>query len=116
MVFPTPNGTHVINSTYVMTPAKMESDGDFFVGGPLESEAILQCCLAIAENQEDEVLGIETQKAVEMLQALIRKDKADSPDTVGPVVDGNIGGASIVDLRTWWIPSATFNIYGNELT
>lgn len=115
VVYPTPNGTHVINSTYVMTPAKLENDGDFFIGGPLESEAILQCCLAIAENQEDEVLGIETQRAVEMIQSLIRKDKGGSPDTVGEVRDGNIGRTSIMDYRVWWIPTATFNIYGNEI-
>ncbi len=115
VVYPTPNGTHIINSTYVMTPSKMEQDGDFFIGGPLESEAILQCCLAVAENQEDEVLGVETQKAVEMIQSLIRKDKGESPDTVGEVIDGNIGGASIMDYRAWWIPTATFTIYGTDI-
>ena len=115
VTYPTSNSTYVINSTYIMTPAKLENDGDFFIGGPLESEAILQCCLAVAENQEDELIGVETQKAVDMIQSLIRKDKGESPDTVGEVRDGNIGRRSIMDYRTWWIPTATFTVYGNDI-
>lgn len=115
VVYPTPSNRLVVNSTYVMTPAKLEDDGDFFIGGPLESDVILQCCLAVAENDEDEVIGIETQKAVEMMQSLIRKDKGESPDTVGEVRDGNLGKASLLDYRSYWIPTETFTVYGIEI-
>ena len=63
---------------------------------------ILQCCLAVAENQEDEKIGVETKKAIDLIQALIRKDKGESPDTVGRVRDTGMNQASIFDYRSFW--------------
>ncbi|MBW1931467.1 MAG: hypothetical protein JRI56_00270 [Deltaproteobacteria bacterium] len=116
VVYPTPNGSYTINTTYVMTPAKPENDDDYFIGGPLESEVILQCCLAVAENEQDEVIGVETQRAVDMLQALIRKDKGESPNTVGMVYDRNIGfNYDPMFYRRYWIPRGTWTVYGQEI-
>lgn len=113
--YPTPTARSIVNCTYVMTPSKPEDATDYFIGGPLESEVILQCCLAIAENQEDEKIGVETQKAVQLIQALIRKDKGIAPDTVGFVHDASIGMGSILDYRSYWIPSGVFTVYGQEI-
>lgn len=113
--YPTPTARSIVNCTYVMTPDKPEATTDYFIGGPLESEVILQCCLAIAENQEDEKIGVETQKAVQMIQALIRKDKGIAPDTVGTVHDANIIAGSIFNYRNYWIPSGTYTVYGQEI-
>ncbi len=113
--YPTPTARSIVNSTYVMTPDKPVDDTDFFIGGPLESEVILQCCLAIAENQEDEKIGVETKKAVDLLQALIRKDKGIAPDTVGTVHDANIIAGSVFNYRNYWIPSGTYTVYGQEI-
>lgn len=115
IVYPTPTAVSVINSTYVMMPDKPEQDADYFIGGPLDSECIVQCCLAIAENQEDEKLGVETQRAVDMIQALIKDDKGVAPDTVGEMRDGNIRLGSIFDYRKYWIPRGTITVYGQEL-
>ncbi len=115
IVYPTPSARSVINSTYVMMPDRPEANDDYFIGGPLESECILQCCLGVAENQEDEKIGVETQKAVELIQFLIKKDKGVAPDTVGSVHDSNIRRSSIFDYRSYWIPSGTFMVYGNEI-
>ena len=115
IVYPTPTATSVLNSTYVMLPDRPEADTDYFIGGPLESECILQCCLAIAENQEDEKIGVETQKAVELIQTLIRKDKGVAPDTVGEVHDGGINRGSVFDYRKYWIPRGSITVYGQEL-
>lgn len=115
IVYPTPSTNSLVNCTYVMTPEKPTEDTDFFIGGPLESECILQCCIAIAENQEDERIGVETQKAVELIQALIKKDKAVAPDTVGDVVDGNLAGVGLLEYRDYWINSGTWTVYGQEI-
>ncbi len=115
IVYPTPVNRSVVNSTYVMTPDKPEATTDYFVGGPVESEAILQCCLAVAENQEDEKIGVETKKAVDLIQALIRKDKGSAPDTVGQVRDTGMNQASLFDYRSHWIPSGVYTVYGQEI-
>lgn len=115
IVYPTPNNRSVINSTYVMTPDKPEATTDYFVGGPVESEAILQCCLAVAENQEDEKIGVETRKAIDLIQALIKKDKGEAPDTVGQVRDTGMNQGSLFDYRAWWIPSGVYTVYGFEI-
>jgi hypothetical protein len=115
IVYPTPTNRSILNCTYVMTPDKPESDGDFFIGGVLESDAILQCCLGVAENEQDEVLGVQTKKAIDMVQSLIRKDKGIAPDTVGQMVDGNIRQTSMMDYRRFWIPRGTYTVYGQEI-
>lgn len=115
IVYPTPVNRSVVNSTYVMTPDKPETTTDYFVGGPVESEAILQCCLAVAENQEDEKIGVETKKAIDLIQALIKKDKGEAPDTVGRVRDTGLNQGSIFDYRSYWIPSGTYMVYGHEI-
>ena len=115
VLYPTPSAAYELIGYYIITPAKPESDGDFFIGGPLESDAILQCCLAVAENDEDEQMGVQTERAVEMLHTLIRKDSGDSPDSVGFVVDGNLDVGSLFDYRKWWIPRGPHTVYGYEL-
>ncbi len=115
LVYPTPVNRSVVNSTYVSTPDKPEATTDYFIGGPIESEVILQCCLAVAEFQEDEKIGVETKTAVDLVQALIRKDKGDSPDTVGMVRDTGLNQASLFDYRAHWIPSGTYTVYGTEI-
>lgn len=115
IVYPTPSERSVVNCTYVMTPDKPDTTTDYFIGGPVESEAILQCCLAVAENQEDEKIGVETKKAIDLIQALIRKDKGEAPDTVGQVRDTGMSSGSIFDYRDHWIPSGTYTVYGYEI-
>jgi hypothetical protein len=115
IMYPTPTTSIVANCTYVMAPPKPTEDADYFIGGQLESDVIMQCALAVAENEEDEVIGVETQRAVEMIQALIRKDKGIAPDTVGRMRDSNIDMVSTMDYRALWIPKGTFTVYGFEV-
>lgn len=115
IVYPTPSNRSVVNCTYVMTPDKPDTTTDYFIGGPVESEVILQCCLAVAENQEDEKIGVETKKAIDLIQALIKKDSGEAPDTVGQMRDTGMSSGSMFDYRNHWIPSGTFTVYGYEI-
>lgn len=115
IVYPTPTARSVINSTYVFTPDLPEKDTDYFIGNAQESECILQCCIAIAENQEDEVIGIQTQKAVEMVQTLIKKDMGTAPDSVGSMHNNVDSYGSLFNYRDCWIPSGTYTVYGYEI-
>jgi len=87
---PTPGSNYTLNYSYVMSPPKPIDDGDFFVGGPWASEAIMECALAMAELEQDDTLGVHHQRSEELIQALIQTDLQNAPRTVGKVFDGGL--------------------------
>lgn len=114
--YPTPNGTYHLKYEYVFMPPKPVNDTDLFVGGPEASEVILQCCLAVAEFQEDEVLGVQNQKAAEMLAELMRVDEGDNADTVGMVYDAGLVSMSPWAYKRAWGPlTSVSSVYGYDV-
>lgn len=90
---PTPSASLTYYYTYVYDPPEPVNDDDYFVGGAVESEAILQCALAAAElDKHDEPRG-QSQQADVMLQMLIGKDKqANVVRNMGQMADGKTQG------------------------
>lgn len=60
---------------YVFDPPKPVETTDLFVGGVRASEVILDCALAAAELQEDDVTGPKEVKATQSITSLIEYDK-----------------------------------------
>jgi hypothetical protein len=85
---PTPNGVFTYYYTYILTPPAPVDSTDIFIGSELGSEAILELALAVAETQEDGVLGVHSKLAEGMVQALIGADKQTA-------YSGNIGSMNI---------------------
>jgi len=85
--FETPNNNYRLNYSYVFRPPKLENDDDVFVGGDEASEAILECCLAIAEVEYDDTIGIHNQMADRLVQQLIQDDTPLIADSVGKNYD-----------------------------
>jgi len=81
--YPTPDASYNISYFYLMDPLKPSSDSDFVVGGIRACEAILESCLAIAEQQEDDTIGIHTQLAESLIQKLIIADTMTNSDYFG---------------------------------
>jgi len=88
--FETPNANYRLNYSYLIRPQKLDSATDVFVGGDLASEVILEHCLAIAEQEYDDTLGIHTQMAQELTQQLILNDESTIPNSVGPNIDTSV--------------------------
>jgi len=82
-----PNGAYNLTGIYIINPDKPSATTDVFPGGVEASEAILESCLAVAEQNYDEVEGIHTKRAEELIQKLIKHDTADVPETVGLNLD-----------------------------
>jgi hypothetical protein len=82
-VWPNPNGTYLITFTYISSPVKPIQDTDQFVGGPRVGETLMEMALAVAEQQEENTLGIHSQLSDKMLNQMILSDNIDAPDTVG---------------------------------
>jgi hypothetical protein len=85
--YPKPDSSYRIQFYYKSDPGKAINAGEFLPGGVKSTEAILENCLAIAEAQEDEVLGIHTQLADKLTQDLII---IDSSKDAGNMIIGNL--------------------------
>lgn len=72
----TPGSTSLLYlMQYAFEPIKPEADADLFVG-PIEfHELVLQCALAAGEASEDETVGVQEQKAVQMMETAILFDQ-----------------------------------------
>lgn len=82
-LWPTPNGEYPIHFQYIISPEKPAATTDYFLGGPRVAETILQMSLAVAEQQEENVIGVQSQLADKMLSQLVLSDNVDVPDTLG---------------------------------
>lgn len=85
-IWPDASGAYTVTGTYIINPAKPSGDDDYFVGGVASSEAILECSLSVAEQQEDDTIGLHTQLAQGMIQDLINSDDVDVPDSIGKML------------------------------
>jgi len=83
----TPNTSLTYKYEYIFEPEKPIETTDLFVGGIKGSEVVLQCALAAAELQEDEVAGPQEAKAAMMLDAFISYDMQYMSN---PEIDPNI--------------------------
>lgn len=87
-VDPIPDGTYPISFWYRIDPDAPSDDSDLLVGGIRGVEALIECCLSKAEQQEDDKTGMHTSLANEALQELIRTDIKDTSDFLGNLAHG----------------------------
>lgn len=83
-VYPTPSASETLSGFYKADPIQLSATTDLVIGGIRAIEAILESCLAVAEHQEDDMTtSHHTQKAVELVQKLIKFDKVTATDKIG---------------------------------
>lgn len=90
VIYPEANQTYTLHYGYITEPNKPTADVHFFIGGALMSECILECALAEAEAQEDDTVGIHTQRAKELIHECIELDLRRVPPTAGSANRGDI--------------------------
>jgi len=83
----TPDANYRLNYSYIFRPQQLSADTDVFIGGDFASEAILEHCLAVAEQEYDDTVGIHTQMADKLTNQLIQSDTVTVADSVGKNVD-----------------------------
>jgi hypothetical protein len=111
-LYPDTDGIHKLHYGYTIEPDKPTEDAHYFIGGALASECILECALAEAEVQEDDVVGIHDTRAKELIHTCIEKDLRRAPTAVGMVTAHTVfwnDPRLAQDLR--WI-NATGSVYG----
>jgi hypothetical protein len=82
-MYPKSDGVYRVQFFYKSDPTKAADAANFLPGGVKATEAILENCLAVAESQEDDSLGIHNQLAQKLTQDLIIIDsKKDSDNAI----------------------------------
>ena len=84
---PEPDGTYLLKMFYRIDPLKPEDAADYLIGGVRATETIIENCLAVAEQQEDDTIGIHTKLANELTQKLIKSDIQEESDVLGNLTD-----------------------------
>jgi len=86
--YPLPDAAYELRFWYKVDPLKPSALTEVMVGGVRAAEAIIENCLAIAEQQENEQLGLHTTVAEKLTQALIVTDsKPGSEAFLGNLTD-----------------------------
>lgn len=109
--YPEPDSTYRIQFYYKSDPTKVTNAADFLPGGVKSIEAILENCLAVAESQEDDTLGIHIKLAGKLTQDLIIIDSKKDADNI---IIGNL----YVNKCTRSIARsdrAELNVYGTDI-
>lgn len=100
---PVPDGAYLLKFLYRIDPLAPSASTDLLVGGVRATEAILESCYAVAETQQDEVIGLHSQLANEAIQKLIRADVQDTSDLLGNLSTPKPSGyrwGTMVDVDT----------------
>jgi len=109
--YPEPDSSYPIQFFYKTDPLKPDNATDYLPGGVRSTEAIIESCLAVAEVQEDDAVGIHTQLATKFVQDLIEIDSKRSNN----VCLGNLYSDKS-RLYTERTDIADLTVYGDELT
>lgn len=112
ILYPTPNGEYNYQYWYMFLPDRPSATTDYFIGGPAESECILECCLAVAEQQEDEKIDVHSRLAADKIAELIMHDQAKAPDSLGINCDPSAYAVSVFDFKRWQAPTGALIAYG----
>ena len=109
--YPKSDSNYRIQFFYKSDPTKVTDADEFLPGGVKSTEAILENCLAIAEAQEDDILGIHTQLSQKLTQDLIIIDSQKDGDNViiGNLYDNKNAQCMARSDR------AKLNVYGTDL-
>lgn len=82
--YPTPNAAFTLTYRYNLMPSILSAENPYPLGGELHAQTIRESCLAIAEQQFNDTIGIHTQLFMQRLEASIRMDQRNSaPDLYG---------------------------------
>ena len=82
--YPKPNQIYTLSAFYRADPIKLSATTDLIFGGIRAIEAILECCLAVAEHSLDDMkTSHHAQKARELIMTLIKFDRITDSGKLG---------------------------------
>ena len=115
-LYPESNDAWTLHYGYVIEPDKPTADADYFIGGALCSEAILECALAEAEAQEDDMKTTHHDtRAKELLHSCIEMDLKRVPEQSSMLIAHRLfwNNPELARELRWF--SAASTVYGVSL-
>jgi hypothetical protein len=84
VIHPPANQVELLHFGYIIEPDKPTADADYFIGNAADSECILECALAEAEANDDDMKTTHhNARANDLLHTCIERDLKRVPETVG---------------------------------
>ena len=104
--YPIPDSDYQIKFWYRLDPLKPSAISEILPGGPKAAEAIIETCLSVAEQQENDKIGLHTQIAEKLVQQLITIDSGrDNETRLGNLYTGGLPvGNQYRNITTTWYP------------
>lgn len=85
--FPEPDAAYTIRYQYRAIPVAISESSQYPYGAQEHGETIKEACLSVAEQQEEDAIGIHTELFYERLDASISLDRRMHPFTFGKNLD-----------------------------
>jgi hypothetical protein len=100
--YPIPDSGYTVRFWYKLDPLKPEAISEVLPGGVKAAEAIIEHCLAVAEQQENDKVGLHTELATRLTQELIVHDTRSSDSMlIGSLRYGDSYARPLVDHSTY---------------
>jgi hypothetical protein len=100
--YPIPDSGYTVRFWYKLDPLKPEAIGEVLPGGVKAAEAIIEHCLAVAEQQENDKVGLHTELAARLTQELIVHDtRSNDSMLIGSLRYGDSYARPLVDHSTY---------------
>jgi hypothetical protein len=114
-LYPNPDGAYLLKFVYLVRPQKLENATDYpLTGGPEGGEALMEMCIAVAEQQEDDAPGPHTEIATGLLQDLVRNDTGDASDSLGRLSQNVSLSERLAAGRDLMTETIEANVYADE--
>jgi hypothetical protein len=86
--FPMPDKAYTLHFAYSAYTGKLSLSNQFPLGGPRFAELVLESCLAVAEQRENDERGLHTERFERLLVAAVAEDKRDGASHFGQMGSG----------------------------
>lgn len=99
LVWPTGGTGYTLNYRYRVSSKLMTGDSSYPLGGPQHHLTVQQAALAIAEQRENDTIGVQSQRFKEMMLASIDNDGANRPRNYGEMNDPSDNDGPLYNRR-----------------
>ena len=108
-LFPLADQDYTLQAAYSINPNYLTGDAPYAYGGPQHTETILESCLAVFEERQDDSAGVHRDAFRRRLMASISMDRKNKPQCLGYNRDRSDDSPYSRSNVHYWAPAPTYN-------